>query len=242
MRPDPPPIHARQSTFPHVHRRRLKVRHPLLPQITERSRHHHSSIFCPTQTPQLSPQNIPHRQRPSIQIQSRPPNLRRSRGTVRERHISPASRKLPRRDNKSNLMNAARANLHHANLPATYWEDAIRDAAYKYNILPHSATHQAPYTLWHDQLAKPKQLLIFAQLGTVPIYTHKKKLESRSRPVRYIFASNPRSITVRDTHTNQYHTVRTQDFLPYTKAHDPAITTAAVLRTTSPSSPPPFFR
>ena len=87
------------------------------------------------------------------------------------------------------LMNAARANLHHANLPATYWEDTIRDAAYKYNILPHSATRQAPYTQWHDLPAKPKQLLIFGQLGTVPIYAHKKKLESRSRPARYMFAN-----------------------------------------------------
>ena len=139
-------------------------------------------------------------------------------------------------------MNAARANLYHANLPATYWENAIRDAAYKYNILPHSATHQAPYTLWHDQPAKPKQLLIFGQLWTVPVYAHKKKLESRSRLVRYMFANNPRSTTVQDTHTNQYHKVRTQDFLPYTKAHDPAITTTAVLRTTSPSSPPPTLQ
>ena len=41
-------------------------------------------------------------------------------------------------------MNAARANLHHANLPEAYWEDAVRDAAYKYNIIPHGATVQAP--------------------------------------------------------------------------------------------------
>ena len=53
-----------------------------------------------------------------------------------------------------------------------------------------------------------------------------------------MFANNSRSVTVQDTHTNQYHTVRTQDFLPYTKARAPAITTAAALRTTSPPSPP----
>ena len=47
------------------------------------------------------------------------------------------------------LVNAARANLQHANLPTPHWEDAVRDAAFKYNIMPHSATGQPPYTQWY---------------------------------------------------------------------------------------------
>lgn len=48
----------------------------------------------------------------------------------------PQENSLAERINQT-LMQAARANLHHAQLPETYWEDAIRDAAYKYNMMYH---------------------------------------------------------------------------------------------------------
>ena len=53
-----------------------------------------------------------------------------------------------------------------------------------------------------------------------------------------MYANSPQSITVQDTNTHQYHITRTQDFHPYTKSHDPAVSTAAVLRTSLPTPIP----
>ena len=103
------------------------------------------------------------------------------------------------------LMNAARANLHHATLPTPSWEDAVRDAAFKYNIMPHSATAVAecglmlyaivcmadvpghpPYTQWHVQPLKTCRLLTFGEIGTLPLL-RPKKLDPRGTPVRYMY-------------------------------------------------------
>lgn len=41
-------------------------------------------------------------------------------------------------------MNAAQAALHHANIPDSFWDLAILDATFKYNIIPHSTTKETP--------------------------------------------------------------------------------------------------
>ena len=82
---------------------------------------------------------------------------------------------------KGDLYNA-RAALAHSNLPQSFWDDAIRDATFKYNCLPHSATDKIPYLEWHSINELPKPLPLFGQHGHMPIYKKKSKLESRSDP------------------------------------------------------------
>ncbi|CDF34776.1 unnamed protein product [Chondrus crispus] len=47
----------------------------------------------------------------------------------------------------STLMNSARAAPHHSSLPKTHWEDAVRDAAFKYNNILHHGINTLPYTM-----------------------------------------------------------------------------------------------
>ena len=141
-------------------------------------------MFCSIETPQPSPAYLPHRQRTRTQVEPRITDL----GITYENYTphQPQENSIAEDINQT-LMNAASANLHHANHPETYWEDAVRDTEYKYNTIPHRVTGQAPHTLWHTIQAQPKQLLIFGQLGTIPVYGTKKKLDTRSRTVRYVF-------------------------------------------------------
>ena len=118
----------------------------------------------------------------------------------------PQENSLAERINQS-IMNAARANLKHANLPPYYWEDAVKDAAYKYNIISPTSTGSTPYELWHGTTARPAQLLTFGQLGTIPAYKHKTKLQARAITVRYVYAYTPNHLTVQDIQSQRYHQI-----------------------------------
>ena len=78
----------------------------------------------------------------------------------------PQENSLTERINQT-LINAARANLHHAKLPTPYWEDAVRDTAFTYNIIPHSTTGKPPYTQWHGQSIETCRLLTFGEISTI---------------------------------------------------------------------------
>lgn len=85
------------------------------------------------------------------------------------------------------LLNAARETLHHAKLPHKYWEDAIMDAVFKYNLTMHTSTGQSPYNLWHDTTEHPPKLFLFGQIGSPYMVMHKSKrgkLGSRAFPYR----------------------------------------------------------
>ena len=74
----------------------------------------------------------------------------------------PQENSIAQRINKS-LFNHARAAPHHASLPPQFWEDALRDVAFKYNIMRHSATKERPRTLWHGR--RPRMTRIYSHLG-----------------------------------------------------------------------------
>lgn len=77
---------------------------------------------------------------------------------------SPQQNSLAERIN-STLVAAARSNLSHSNLPDTYWEQAIRDAVFKYNITMHTTTKQLPYTMWHGHPPSISAIFAFGQFG-----------------------------------------------------------------------------
>ena len=118
-------------------------------------------------------------------------------------------------------MNAARVSLQHAALPLLYWEDAVHDAAYKYNFLKHRSTGHSPHELWYKTKLNPTPLFTFGQLGTVPIHAPKSKIQAISMPVRYSFRISDTLNRVRHVRNRTYHTVRATDFAPYDKLKDP---------------------
>ena len=138
---------------------------------------------------------------------------------------SPQENSIAERLNQT-LVNAAKAALFHSKLPPHYWEDAICDALYKYNITIHRSTGQLPYSLWFDCPPSPSELYAFGQLGSVPSLKPKRKLETRSIPARYMYAKDDNYITILRIADNTYHQVRAIDFMPYTRSADPVAQTS----------------
>ena len=130
------------------------------------------------------------------------------------------------------LLNAARASLHHASLDDTFWEDAIRDAAYKYNLMHHLAIDASPYSLWHATTPRPSSLYIFGQLGTNPVHQPKTKLQPRAHPARYMYGVSDTLITVLNLRSNAYQQIRATAFRPYDARHDPPRTTRSPFKPT----------
>lgn len=47
------------------------------------------------------------------------------------------------------LVSTAPAYLHHSRLPPSFWEDALKDAAFQYNRIIYATTSMSLYQLWH---------------------------------------------------------------------------------------------
>lgn len=70
--------------------------------------------------------------------------------------------------------------------PPTYFEDAFRDANFKYNLNNHHAVRNIPYTLWHRHPPKLDNAFIFGQLRKMPILkTPKPELRYNSERKRH---------------------------------------------------------
>lgn len=128
------------------------------------------------------------------------------------------------------LMNAARAAICHSGMPLAYWNYAILDATYKYNCLPHSAHNRPPISIWDPTAPHPPFFLPFGTIGHVPDPAPKKKLQSRSRPARYLCHNSAASITVLYTDTYKTGQARISDFHPIHPAIDPTIILAAAFK------------
>ena len=125
------------------------------------------------------------------------------------------------------LMNSARAALHHSGLPKTHWEDAVRDAAFKYNNNLHHAINALPNTTWSNAAPKVPQVLLFGQLGTIPELANRKhisKIAPRATPARYLHAIDEQHIMVLETETYKPRRVRCVNFWTYHSTTDPAAT------------------
>ena len=93
----------------------------------------------------------------------------------------------------------------------------VRDAAYQYNMLSHSATRHAPYHPVAQDTRVPQP----------PCAPHVRQ----QPPVHHCIGhEHPK-----------YYTIRTQDSLPFSKPCDPANNTTGVLRTTRASPHCPLY-
>ena len=133
---------------------------------------------------------------------------------------SPQQNSIAERLNAT-LVSAARSALFHSNLSDGFWEDALRDATFKYNISRHSSTGKLPFTVWYGHPPPLSQLFCFGQLGTATIRADKKKLHARSFPSRYMYPVDFTNIVVLTLHNGQYKQVRAADFKPYNPLADP---------------------
>lgn len=120
------------------------------------------------------------------------------------------------------LVTATRAALHHSKMDDSFWEDAMRDVIFKYNITIHDATGKSSFQIWHQHNPVLSRLFGFGQLGTIPNYQNpKKKLESRADPARFMHNTSPNHIVALNLRTNQYTHLRSIDFKPYFHHLDP---------------------
>ena len=142
----------------------------------------------------------------------------------------PQENEIAERLNRT-IMESVRALLHTAGLSDKYWEDAARDTIFKYNLMHHATINTSPYQLWYN--AKPilNRIFTFGQLGTIPIYAPKKKLEPRADPARYMYAVSLTHVMTLNLRTGSYQPVRAVDFHPYHKHTDPTTATATAFKT-----------
>ena len=138
-------------------------------------------------------------------------------------------------------MNAARAALHHSSLHISHWEDAVRDATFKYNHIFHTSTGSLPTTLWHGRPPNVPQYLLLGQLGITPHMANRAtvpKLHHRSITVRYLYATDPKHSVVLVLRTNKTMRIRTVNFNAYHKNRDPLATTTASFKAFTPNPTP----
>lgn len=115
------------------------------------------------------------------------------------------------------LVSATRAALYQSKLPPECWEDALRDAVFKYNPSIYCATGQIPHALCFGTPPSISALHASGQLGTVAVITDKirmRKLHPRAFAARYMYAINVDILIVLNHTNGQYKRIRT-DVIPY---------------------------
>ena len=69
-----------------------------------------------------------------------------------------------------------------------------------------------------------KRIFTFGQLGTMPVYAPKRKLEARADPARDMYPTSCDHVVVISLRTQQHQQIRAIDFQPYHNEQDPATT------------------
>lgn len=155
----------------------------------------------------------------------------------------PQSNSLAERFNRS-LMDAALCALRHAKLPNEFWDCAIIDSTFKYNILPQTTTGLAPLTHWNPHSTTPQWLQPFGAASWVPIpaVKTKGKLSPRARPARCLYPLSHTAIIVLLTDSNIRANNRLSDFHHTHPALDPTNTMRHAFRVTHNKSIPPSVK
>ncbi len=99
----------------------------------------------------------------------------------------------------------ARAALAASNLDNTFWEDTVRDAVFKYNLLYHQVTNSIPYIVWTGSPPHIPKLFSIGELGHIPIFKdNKPKLQPRAHAVRYVLEHDTHHIELFKITTKKY--------------------------------------
>ena len=136
----------------------------------------------------------------------------------------PQEHSITERINKT-LLNAARPALNHSSPPTAYWEDAVRDSAFEYNLMLHKAVENSPHALFHKRKPKIPQIIAFDKPRIIPIHAPEQKLQARALQVRYSYGISEQLVRVQDIYTGSYRTARAADFVPYHRTMDPTAIT-----------------
>ena len=85
------------------------------------------------------------------------------------------------------LLDMVRSMIAHANLPISFWGDALLTAAYILNRVPSKSVYATPYELWHGKKPSLEHLHPWSLAGYVHNPTHKHgKLGSRATKMVFI--------------------------------------------------------
>ena len=104
------------------------------------------------------------------------------------------------------------------------WEDAVRDAAFKFNNILYHGINTLRYTMWKNATPDIPQFLLFGQLGTVPELANRKqisKLAHRATPARYLHGIDKNHVMVLEIDTHKPRRGRCVNFQPYHSLTDP---------------------
>ena len=107
----------------------------------------------------------------------------------------------------------------------------MRDVAFKYNIVRHSATKESPWTLWHGRRVLMTRIFAFGQIDTAPIHAPRTKLQGRSEPARYMYPISETHIMTMKIRNPRYRVIRAIDFKPYIRHQDPKFTSSMAFKT-----------
>lgn len=127
----------------------------------------------------------------------------------------------------------------HFHLNKEYWAHALRDATFKYNIMPHSLTKLPPWDAWHDQSQPSSRLFPFGCKGMTAIpKALRSKLDDTDHEVRMMYHINHSHNMVQHTTLKRFFTIRTVYIRPINKSFDPSQLLATAFRAVIPTPGP----
>ena len=101
------------------------------------------------------------------------------------------------------LCEAARTMMSHANLPKSFWAEAVNTAAYTRNRLPTSSHDTTPYERWYGKKPDLSRLRVFGCIAYAYVQ-QRKKLDKRCERVRFVgYSMQSKAYRVYDVTTNK---------------------------------------
>jgi len=102
---------------------------------------------------------------------------------------TPQQNSVVERRNRT-LLDMVMSMMAHANLPVSFWEDALLTATYVLNRMPNKSVPATPYVLWYGRKASMDHLHPLVSTGYIHNLTHQhEKLGARATKmvlIRYV--------------------------------------------------------
>lgn len=95
----------------------------------------------------------------------------------------------------------------------------------------HSPTDPSPHQTWYDKTPHINRIFTFRQLGAVPVYAPKKKLEHPAHAAHYMYPASLTHIVIYNLRRHSYHAIHAEEFQSYHTSSDPTYTTTTAFTT-----------
>ncbi|TMC17117.1 MAG: transposase family protein, partial [Chloroflexi bacterium] len=131
---------------------------------------------------------------------------------------SPQSNGKAERLNRT-LNNYARAMLYQANMPKSFWAEAITTAAYLLNRLPSNAVNGIPYELWYGKQLSTEDLKSIKPFGCI-VHADVPDERRRKKPRNKIDTQSTTGCFIGYTDTNTMHKIWDFERNCFVNSHD----------------------